>query len=169
MLAPLGSDDRDAFIAYRQHPDVARWQSWTPDYSAADADRLIAGQPPGIEQGSGEWLQIGVRDRETGALLGDVAVHALADQPDTYEVGVTLAPAAQGRGVASEALAAIVESLFGEHGAHRVTATSDARNQPVARLLARVGFRHEGRALEADWFKGEWTSVDSWAILAGER
>ena len=58
----------------------------------------------------------------------------------------------------------MVEALF-VHGAHRVFAISDARNEPVARLLARLGFRHEGRNVEADWFKGEWTSIDTWARL----
>lgn len=50
-----------------------------------------------------------------------------------------------------------------------MTATSDQRNTAVARLLTALGFRHEGRAVEADWFKGEWTTLDSWAILARER
>lgn len=156
-------------MAYRRDPDVARWQSWTPAYSAADADDLIAGQPTGIASGSGQWLQLAVRDVQTGVLLGDVAVHALADQPDTYEVGVTMAAGSQGRGIATEALGAVVELLFAEQRAHRVIAMSDARNDAVARVLTRLGFRHEGRAVEADWFKGEWTSLDTWALLARER
>lgn len=48
-------------------------------------------------------------------------------------------------------------------------ALCDARNQAVARLLARVGMRHEGRAVEADRFKGEWTSVDTYARLRREH
>lgn len=169
VLAPLGADDRDAFVAYRRDPDVARWQSWTPEYSATDADHLLAGQPTRFPPSAGEWLQIGVRDAASGALLGDVAVHTVADQPDTYEVGVTVAAEHQRRGVAGEALGAVVAALFDDHGAHRVIATSDQRNAAVARLLTGLGFRHEGRAVEADWFKGEWTTLDTWAILARER
>lgn len=169
LLAPLDAGDRDAFVAYRRDPDVARWQSWTPDFSADDAGRLLEGQPAGFPPPAGEWLQIAVRDAASGALLGDVAVHTSADQPDTYEVGVTVAAEHQRRGIAGEALGAVVAALFDDHGAHRVTATSDQRNTAVARLLTALGFRHEGRAVEADWFKGEWTTLDSWAILARER
>jgi RimJ/RimL family protein N-acetyltransferase len=169
VLAPLAHRDREAFVAYRRDPLVARWQSWEPDYSTEDADALLAGQPEGIVPASGAWLQIAVRDRASGTLLGDVAVHAVADQPDTYELGVTLARAAQGTGVAAEALSAVIEELFGELAAHRVIAITDARNTAAARLFTRLGFRHEGRAVEADWFKGEWSSLDTWALLRGEH
>ncbi|MGN8048238.1 GNAT family N-acetyltransferase [Curtobacterium sp. 22159] len=167
-LTPLDATDRDAFVAYRREPDVARWQSWTTDYSTADADRLLAAQPATVVPGSGDWLQVGVRARTDGTLLGDVAVHALAEQPDTYELGVTLGSAAQGHGYATEALRALADALVGGLGAHRLTALTDARNEPVARLFRRLGFRHEGRAVEADWFGGEWTTVDSWAVLGAE-
>jgi RimJ/RimL family protein N-acetyltransferase len=102
-------------------------------------------------------------------LLGDVAVHTLDDQPDTYELGVTLAAASQARGIATRALTAVIDHLFDTHDAHRVFAQCDARNDAVKRLLARVGMRHEGTAVEADWFKGEWTSLETWAILRRER
>jgi RimJ/RimL family protein N-acetyltransferase len=164
-LVPLAAADRNSFVAYRRVPDIARWQSWTPDYSSADADELIASQPSSIESRSGQWLQIAVRCG--GGLVGDVAVHALEDQPYTYELGVTMAPASQGLRFATEALRAVVDELFGAQGAHRLFAVTDARNEPAARVFRRLGFRHEGRNIDADWFKGEWTSIDTWAILWG--
>ena len=115
-LAPLAPADRDVFVAYRRVPDVARWQSWSPDYSVADADALIGQQPITVESGSGRWLQLAVR--RAGVLVGDVAIHALAEQPDTYEVGVTMAPETQGSGYATEALSALVEGLFAEARGH---------------------------------------------------
>ncbi len=59
----------------------------------------------------------------------------------------------------------VLEYLFTEKAAHRVIATIDHRNEPVRRLLERVGFRLEGTFVDADWFKDEWTTVDHWAIL----
>jgi RimJ/RimL family protein N-acetyltransferase len=168
VLAPLDSVDRDAFVAYRRDPDIARWQSWTPEYSAADADLLLAEQPATVVPGSGAWLQIAIHDAATDSLQGDVAVHAVTEQPDTYELGVTLAASAHGAGIATEALQAIVDDLFLTLGAHRVFAVTDARNLPAARLFSRLGFRHEGRAVDADWFKGHWASVDTWAFLRGD-
>jgi RimJ/RimL family protein N-acetyltransferase len=167
VIAPLASDDLDAFLAYRRDPEVARYQSWTTAYSRADAERLLAEQADWEFPPPGEWVQLAVRAAD-GTLLGDVAVHPLEDQPDSYELGVTIAPAAQGRGIAGRALAAVVDHLVRVRGAHRILATCDTRNEPVRRMLARVGFTHEGTAREADWFKEEWTTVETWAVLARE-
>jgi RimJ/RimL family protein N-acetyltransferase len=95
-------------------------------------------------------------------------VRILADQPATAEIGVTLARSAQGRGLAAEALAAVVGTLFERHGMHRVFAEIDDRNGPARRLLERLGFRCEARLVEADHFKGEWSTVRVYAILERE-
>jgi len=168
LVEPLTEDDVAAVTAYRRSPDVARWQSWDVDYDEADARRLVAGRPAGDLPGPGEWLQLAVRSTDRAVLHGDVGVHRLAAQPRTFELGVTLAPAAQGHGLATEALRCVLAYLFAEADAHRVVACCDARNAPVAALLRRVGMRHESRQVEADWFKGEWTTLDGYAILARE-
>jgi RimJ/RimL family protein N-acetyltransferase len=94
-------------------------------------------------------------------------VRIASDQPATAEVGVTLAPSSQRRGVATEALAGVVGALF-EHGVHRVFARADDRNRPVQRLLERLGFRCEARLMEADWFKGEWSTLRIYAMVERE-
>jgi RimJ/RimL family protein N-acetyltransferase len=163
-IAPLDVSDAGAFAAYRQRPELARYQSWEPSYALEDAHQLVAAQAGWVLPPAGEWLQLGVRTGD--ALVGDVAIHLLDDQPDTWEVGVTFA--VQGEGYATEALAAIVSHLFERHDAHRVVAFCDARNASVHSLLERVGLRQESRQVQADWFKGEWTTLDGFAVLASE-
>ena len=165
-IRPLTLDDVPEFVAYRRIEAVARFQSWTTDYSERDAARLVAEQQGWTLPPEGEWMQFGVH--EHGSLAGDLAVHRLADQPGTFEFGVTLAPSHGGRGIATEAAIALVDALITEHGAHRVVAFCDARNDSVIRLFERVGLRRESRQVEADWFKGEWTTLEGWAVLARE-
>jgi RimJ/RimL family protein N-acetyltransferase len=43
-LRPLQADDLRAFVAYRSHPDIARYQSWDPTYAMTDAEALLAAQ-----------------------------------------------------------------------------------------------------------------------------
>lgn len=167
-IEPLEAGDIAAFVAYRQDPDVARFQSWDVTYSEQDGARLVAGRPEADLPEKGRWLQLAVRDAETGVLLGDVAVHTLAEQPHTYEIGVTLARASQGKGIATEAVRVVMGHLFHAAAAHRVVAYCDARNTAVARVLERVGMRHESRAVDGDWFKGEWATLDGYAVLARE-
>jgi RimJ/RimL family protein N-acetyltransferase len=167
-LRPFCVDDLAAFVAYRSDPEVARYQSWASSYSMADAERFLASQD-GVEFGApGTWVQLAAVDRESGALCGDCAVRVVADQPATAEVGVTFAPAHQGFGLATEALAAVITELFDGHGLHRVYAEADDRNVAVHRLLERLRFRCEARLVEADWFKGEWSTVRVFAVLRRE-
>jgi RimJ/RimL family protein N-acetyltransferase len=167
-LRPFRADDLPAFVAYRSAPEVARYQSWDTTFSMADAERFLDEQQE-VEFGRpGGWVQLAATDRETGALCGDCAVHVLADQPGTAEVGVTFAPEHQGSGLATEALSAVVTRLFEDHGLHRVYAEADDRNVAVQRLLERLGFRCEARLVEADWFKGEWTTLRVYAVLRRE-
>ena len=105
VIAPLATDDIPAFVAYRCDPDVARYQSWSPDYSVDDARGLVESQDGSDFPAAGEWMQFAIRST-SGELLGDVAVHVFDDQPDTYELGATVSPAAQGRGIARAALGA---------------------------------------------------------------
>jgi RimJ/RimL family protein N-acetyltransferase len=62
----------------------------------------------------------------------------------------------------------VVTRLFDAHGIHRVHAQADDRNHAVHRLFERLGVRCEARLVEADWFKGEWSTLRVYAILRRE-
>jgi RimJ/RimL family protein N-acetyltransferase len=167
-LRPFQGADLEAFVAYRSDPEVARYQSWDRTYSMADAETFLSSQRELAFGQPGEWLQLAIVDRATGGVCGDCAVRVATDQPATAEIGVTLARASQGRGLATEALTAVVTELLERRGLHRVFAEADDRNAPVCRLFERLGFRSEARLVEADWFKGEWSTLRLYAILDRE-
>ena len=168
VLRLLQHEDVPAFAAYRSDPEAARYQSWDTSYTSEDAERLVAAQQ-GVDFGDpGPWVQVAAVDRATRALCGDCAVRVATDPPRTAEIGVTFAPAWQGSGLATEALGAVVARLFDRHDIHRVYAQADDRNVAVHRLLERLGLRCEARLLEADWFKGEWATLRTYAVLRRE-
>lgn len=168
ILRRFTPGDLPAFVAYRSAPAVARYQSWDSSYSLADAQAFLADQQRLSFGQPGAWIQLAAVDRATGVLHGDCAVKILVDQRATAEIGVTLAPEHQGRGIANEALAAVVDHLFEDHGLHRIYAETDDRNTAVHRLLERLGFRCEARLVEADWFKDEWCTLRTYAVLRRE-
>ena len=168
VLRPFVANDLPAFVAYRSEPEVARYQSWDTTYSMVDAESFLASQR-GAELGApGGWVQLAAIVRRDGRLGGDCAVRVGDDQPATAEVGVTFSPHYQGLGLAAEALAAVITTLFQEHDLHRVYAQADDRNLAVHRLLDRLGFRCEARLVEADWFKGAWSTLRVFAVLRRE-
>lgn len=170
-IRPLTSAERDAFVAYRRDPAIALYQTWTPSFSVEDADALIAAQPAAGLPEAGGWVQLAlVASSAAGGhvLVGDVAIGVDAVQPQTYELGVTIAAEHHGAGYATEALGRVIDWLMIEHGAHRIVMQGDARNGAVLRLCERLQLRHEGSILDGDWFKGEWTTLERFALLRRE-
>ena len=168
LLRSLHSADLPAFAAYRADPAVCRYQGFDP-YSLAEATAFIAEQGPGaVPAPPGGWRQLAIADPETDALLGDCALHLSADDPRLAEIGITLAPAHQGRGYALAALRGLLGYCFGTLHLHRVAAAADPRNAPVLALLARAGLRREGHFRESGHYQGEWCDEVHFAVLARE-
>ncbi len=150
-LRRLRPDDLAAFQAYRHDPEVGRYQGWEPT-ADADARAFLADMAQAPFGRPGEWLQIAIADRTHDGLLGDVGVYTMAAGHEA-EFGITLARAAQGRGLAEEAARALIAGL-GEHTqVGRLIAITDTRNIASARLLRRLGMTLEAEA-SAD-FRGE--------------
>jgi len=100
----------------------------------------------------GAWIQLGIAERPAGPLVGDVGLFLSADGRSA-EVGFTLAPAAQGRGIATAAVRESVRLLAAVTTAQRVLGITDHRNGASVRVLERAGFRlHERRDVV---FRGE--------------
>ena len=154
-------------MAYRNDPAVARYQSWE-SVAPEDAARLIEKQSvaePGVP---GTWFQIAVALRTDDALIGDCGLYTDPSDPRLAEVGFTFGASHQGRGLASEAVLAVLAFSFETLGLHRVKAIVDRRNDPAIRLLRRVGMREEGLFLQHAWFKGSWCDEYEFAMLASD-
>jgi ribosomal-protein-alanine N-acetyltransferase len=150
-LRRLRADDLAPLQAYRSDPEVGRYQGWTP-MTDAEAGAMIAGMAAAPCPTPGAWVQIAIADAETDALLGDIGLH-VSESGEEAELGITLAPAAQGRGLAEEAARALIAGLAADTAVHRLVGVTDARNTPSVRLLERLGMTFE--AEEETVFRGE--------------
>ncbi len=154
-LRPLRSGDAAALCSYRALPEVRRYQSWK-SFGPEDAARLIEGQREAEPGEPGTWFQLAMIEATTGAMIGDCGLHCLS--AEQTELGITLAPAHQGRGYATEALEAVIAGLFGPLGMHRVSAITDAENHASAALFRRLGFRRETHFIDHVWCQESWGS-----------
>ena len=100
----------------------------------------------------GKWVQLGIADSETDRLVGDIGLF-LSEDGLTGEVGFTLAPAAQGRGIATSAVREALWLFFRATSAREVEGITDVRNAASIRLLERLGFQH--RETRAAIYHGE--------------
>jgi RimJ/RimL family protein N-acetyltransferase len=166
ILDPLTVSDAEALVAYRSRPEVCRFQNWEPSRLEDAVDFLARLCGVGFDT-PGTWFQLAVRLRESGLLVGDLGVHFLEDGAQV-EIGFTLAPEAQGRGLGIEAVTGLVDYLFRTLGKHRVFASVDPRNEASVRLLRRSGMRQEAHFVKSLAFKGEWADDLVFAILKSE-
>jgi RimJ/RimL family protein N-acetyltransferase len=97
-------------------------------------------------------------------MIGDCGLHCLEDARQ-MEVGITLAPASQHQGYATEALNCLLDFAFGTLNAHRISAVTDAENAAAAALFQRLGFRKEAHFIEHRWYKDAWDNEFVFAML----
>jgi ribosomal-protein-alanine N-acetyltransferase len=138
-LRRLTSTDLAAFQAYRQDAELGRYQGWAAE-SDEDAAKFIAEMSQATLFAPGAWIQLGIADRESNALIGDIGIYMAQDET-LAEIGFTLATAAQGKGLASEAVQEAMRMLFESTGIEKITASTDQRNTSSIKLLERVGMQ----------------------------
>ena len=144
VIDHLAIADAAAVAAYRSEPSVARYQGWSAPFTVEQAERLA---------GTGQLAL-----RRAGTLVGDAMVAVVDGAHDEVELGITLAPDAQGRGLASEAVAALAGAAFAA-GCVKVVAYVDVRNDASLRLFDRVGF-HRDALLAAGTASGDGTTEE---------
>jgi len=154
VLRRFRADDIETFVRYRADPAIARFQSWE-DFSEADGQEFFAWISTQHPDTPGEWFQFAIELTATGTMIGDCALHVLAGNARVVEIGFTLAPFHQGRGYATEAVACLLDYVFGPLAKERATAITDERNAASIAVLERLGFVRDPAPREPVIFKGE--------------
>lgn len=138
-LRRMHPHDRGAFQAYRSIPELGRYQGWSP-MSDAEALEFLDEMHRAPLFTPGHWVQLGIAEPASDALVGDIGLYVSEDGA-SGEVGFTLQPSAQGRGVAALAVREALQLLFAATAVTRVWGITDQRNLPSIRLLERLGFK----------------------------
>lgn len=136
-LAPHSTDEWAAVAVADR-----RGRAWAVDYPT-DGDVLLAqlgllGRAPAPTEGA-PWGPLQIRERDTGLAIGGAGFKGPPDHDGCVEVGYGLAPSAQGKGYASEAVRALCERALAA-GATAVIAETHAGNVASERVLERCGF-----------------------------
>jgi [ribosomal protein S5]-alanine N-acetyltransferase len=119
--------------------------------------------------GTGLHLAIALRhgDRDGDTLYGGVGLR-IEREHSRAELGYWIGLPYWGKGYATEAAKALVQYGFEILGLHRIFACHFARNSASARVLQKVGMRHEGsqRAHIVKW--GEFIDLEIYGMLASD-
>ena len=127
-LVPLDARMREAIRDGR-----GEGRAWAQGYPTP-GDVEVAGLAAAPEP----WTQYAIVERSSGSTIGGVGFHR-GPSDGEVEIGYGIAPAARGRGYATEAVLALVD-VARRQGLHAVVAETDDGNLPSERVLERSGF-----------------------------
>lgn len=85
-----------------------------------------------------------VVDRESGLAVGDVGFHSAPGADGAVEIGYGLIEPVRGRGLATEAVEALLAWTFEQPGVTTVLAETDEDHRPSRRVLEKTGFAFLG-------------------------
>ena len=116
-----------------------------------------------------KWFSMVVELKAEGKVIGHVGIGIIkAGEHRQGIIGWLLGRKYQGRGLATEAVRALVAAGFEQLGLHRIFARTGKGNERSWRLMERLGMRREAHFRESHVVKGEWRDEFIYAILADE-
>lgn len=147
LRRPETADAADV-LAFRGDVYVQRFNS-KPITSVGEAEQQILEAQ--AEYARHEGITWAVTLAGEDKVLGHFALHSWSRNHRRAEAGYDMARAYWGRGIATEALHAILHFGFTQMNLHRIYAGTVADNQESVRLLERLGFTREGTRRENSW------------------
>ena len=167
-LRPFEERDLEAMAAYRGDPEVCRFlpfEPQSPDDIRHRNGHLMGGTSLEGERGG---VMLVIERADDGAVIGDLVLFHLDADAGSAEIGWVVSPAASGRGLATEAVRALIDTAFEVYGLRRLVAQVDADNERSAALAERLGMRCEAHFVENEWFKGRWSDLLVYGVLDRE-
>jgi RimJ/RimL family protein N-acetyltransferase len=160
------ASDAPAIHRYCSRWEVAQFTARIPHpYPLGTAERFIFAAREGNASGRDLTLVMTpIRDKREA--IGAVTLEARGQ--DHLTLGYALAPETWGKGLASEAVEAMVEAAFSLTDAVEIDASSRAENSASRRVLEKAGFMFVGAGLEGAPARGGLVPCDRFSLTRAQ-
>lgn len=166
-LRPLEPWQAPEFAAYLEaaRAHLAPWLPWATRLTTVEAaqgwlQRYADAQARDGGRIYGIWLD--------GKLVGGALFRTFDVQSGSCELGVWLAPEAEGRGLVTRAVESLIEWAVEVRGIVRVEWQAVPNNARSIAVAKRLGMTREGVLRQAFQHEGEYRDVEIWTLLADE-
>jgi ribosomal-protein-alanine N-acetyltransferase len=167
-LRPFTDTDLDGLHALYGDTEAMRYWSFPPSRDRAETARRLRWHVNGYKPAV--YAIWAVAPRRGRRCIGMVNYHHREARERRLEVGYIIARAHWGKGLAREAMSAVLRHCIDTLGSHRIEAMIAPENAASRRLAERLGFRLEGGPLRDRWRVGDsWRSVLVYGLIAGEE
>ena len=166
VLRSLKLRDAEDIFSYASDPDVARYVLWEPHRSVADTRNYIRCIRALYRRGlPASWA---VTLRESGQVIGTIGFMWYSDVNSAAEIGYSFSKSYWNKGYATEALRAVMDSVFRTLPVNRLEAQHDVRNPASGRVMEKCGMRKEGILRQRINNKGEFVDVALWSFIRAD-
>jgi ribosomal-protein-serine acetyltransferase len=152
----------EVVAANREH--LAPWLPWAETYGFADSVEFLERHRLQREANDGFAAALVV----DGRIAGGVGFHRVDWVNRSTSIGYWLTAEAQGRGLMSAAVSALLDHAFGVWDLHRVIIEVVVGNERSQAIPERLGFTQEAILREAKLLDGAHRDTRLYAILAPE-
>lgn len=149
ILRKFTQDDAQAvFSNWANDDEVTKFLTW-PTHRCAEHSAGYINYCLGTyrEKNSYQW---GIEVKETRELIGNISVVRMDEEVDSAELGYVIGRRFWGQGYTAEAAQKVIEFLFKEVGANRISARHDTNNPNSGKVMKKIGMQYEGTYRQAD-------------------
>jgi len=139
LLRQLKTDDAEDIRIIRSHPEVNRYIERPKTTTLADSLAFI--EKINISIASHESLYWAISLKEQGQLTGTVCVFHFNEAENTAEIGYELHPDMQGKGIAQEAVAKVIDYISNNLQLNALVAWVQPGNIKSVQLLEKNNFK----------------------------
>lgn len=166
LLRKLLPKDACDMFAYARLPETSKYLLWEPHPSETYTLDLIRYLQK--EYTTGRYSDFAIILKENSKMIGTVGFTSYDDKNKVAEVGYVISPEYWHRGIATEALSAILGIAFNELKAERVEAKYMPENIYSRCVMEKCHMQYEGTARKKMLVKGKHRDIAYCAILKDE-
>jgi [ribosomal protein S5]-alanine N-acetyltransferase len=163
VLRKITKEDAKSILTYLSDEEVMKYYGLEPFKSINDAlDEISWYQSIQSNQTGIRW---GITLKEHGVVIGSCGFHNFVSQHFRTEIGFELSKEHWGKGIAVEAIEAIISYGFENMSFHRVEALIEPPNLSSQRLVEKMGFIREGLLRNYEFTCGKFDDLFMYSLL----
>ncbi|ELK47913.1 UNVERIFIED_CONTAM: GNAT family protein [Halobacillus marinus] len=167
VLREVSDGDAGDMLEYLSDEEVVAHLGLAPSITVADARKEVAWYRKIRKEGTG--IRWGVTRREDDKVIGSCGYLHWKKEHYRAEIGFELSRSHWKKGIASEALEAVLDYGFETLGLERVEALIEPDNTASRQMVTRHGFMKEGVLRNYEYTLGKFDDLCIYSILKGDK
>lgn len=166
ILRKIAPRDAEDMYEYASRPETSRYLLWSPHTSLSATRNVIEAMRS--DYAAERFFDFAIIFKENSKMIGTVGFTSYDEKNKCAEAGYVINPDYWYKGIAAEALSAILNFAFCELGLNRVEARFMIENVNSKRVMEKCEMMYEGCFRSKLFVKGRFRDIGVCSILASE-